>query len=62
MKTPERRYLNTFLIWGAAQYDPANTDNIKSVKPEFNGVYKNKVMPRLPNSRHLSVLSSTYQT
>lgn len=63
MITEERMYLNTFLIWGARQYDPANTDHIKSVNKMHSRVMVgHRILPKKPTSRHLSHFASNYQT
>lgn len=62
MKTEERVYLNTFLIWGARQYDPGNTEDIKSFHANRHLVHKGRLIPKKPTSRHLSHHVSNYQT
>jgi hypothetical protein len=55
----ERVYLNTFLIWGARQYDPANTEHIKSFHTKR--IISHRIMPKKPTSRYLSTHVSDYQ-
>lgn len=65
MKNYESRsYLNTFTVWGVRQFDPAMTENIKSVDPAFDRhVYKDfRTFPKPPTSRFLSENASTYLT